>query len=567
MRFLIQIKRFIPRMLRPPLAKFYRHLFRLLPRPLTASEKQFIRENSTFWKQYVNQNPSRGFVLVECKNDPISLISNGSHAAIVSRAKNLSPLFMLWYRKNNPVKRILETYPDANFVFLDDHHYLDAKKQTDILAKEVFQSFKCPEDIIKFEIDGIKFGNLIYDSVLYMKFATIREINDNVLNCLQEFFWYRHIVQDIIKKYKIETSIFSQGLIGLMTGTFTRYLLQNEIEIMSHLGAGNVILKKFQTLNDVGQPTFSPDPRYLSLMKNWPDDSILKLADEYLDYRFNKEVFDISRDLVFDPSKRSFKSREDFSLHFGLDPSKRLVFVMLHSFNDWPRSYFEKPMIYRDYCDWFEKTLEIAKTVESINWIFKEHPSSELYPTEDFDLDAVFESVQYPHIRFLNNKADFGAASLRYIADTILTCAGTAGLEYSCLGIPCVLGGPSHYSGLGFTIEPRDAAEYEDQLRSLADLDRLNADQIKTAKLALFLNYSIMINNPYLFCPDFRFEQIVANDPTIVWRETAELMRTGDRQAMDHQIKVLSQFFKTRTWTLFVNLEGYPFLKGAIEGI
>lgn len=535
--------------------------------PATASEKQFIRENTAFWKQYANHSPSKGFVLVECKDDPITLLSNGSHAAIIAYARNLTPLFMLWYRKNNHVEKILKTYPNATFIYLDDQHYLDAKKHTDLMAREVFLSLKCPEDLIKFEIDGINFGNIIYDAVLYQKVATIRAINNNVLRCLQEFFWYRYIVQDIIKKYRIETSIFSQGCIGLMGGTFTRYLLQNEIEVMCHLGAGHVILKKFQSLNDIGEPTFSPDSRYLSPMKNWPDDTILKLADEYLEYRFNEEVFDISLDLVFDPSKRLFKSREEFSLHFGLDPAKRLVFVMLHSFNDWPRSYYAKPMIYRDYCDWFEKTLEIAKTLESINWVFKEHPSSEMYPTEDFDLNAVFKSAQYPHIRFLNNKADFGAVSLRYIADTIITCCGSAGLEYSCVGVPCVLGGPSSYSGLGFTIEPRDAAEYEEQLRHLADLDRLNADQIKTAKLALYLQYSIMTNNPYLFCPDFRFNQIVANDWEFIWKEAAELMRTGDRQAMDRQIKILSEFFRNRAWTLFVNLDRYPFLKGAIEGI
>lgn len=566
-RFIPRIKRFIPRMLREPLGWLYRRLFGRLPIPVTVSEKQFIRENAAFWKQYANNSPSKGFVLVECKDDPITLFSNGSHAAIVAYARNLTPLFMLWYRKNNPVEKILETYPNATFIYLDDQHYLDAKKHTDLLARKAFQSFQCPEDLIKFEIDGINFGNLIYDSVLYMKFATIRTIDDNVLNCLKKFFWYRYVVQDIIKKYRIETSIFSQGVIGFMGGVFTRYLLQNGIETMCHLGAGHVILKKFQTLNDLGQATFSPDPRYLTLMKNWPDDTILKLADEYLEYRFNKEVFDISHEVVFDHSKLLFKSREEFALHFGLNPSKRLVFVMLHSLNDWPRSYFDKPMIYRDYYDWLEKTLEISKTVESVNWVFKEHPSSELYPTEDFDLNAMFKSVQYPHIRFLNNKADFGAVSLRYIADTIITCCGSAGLEYACVGVPCVLGGPSSYSGLGFTIEPCDVTEYEEQLRHLADLDRLNTDQIKTAKLALFLHFRVMTNNPYLFCPDFRFNQIVANDPEFIWKEVAELMRTCDRQAMDRQIKVLSEFFRTRDWTLFVDLDKFPFLKGAIEGI
>jgi hypothetical protein len=120
---------------------------------------------------------------------------------------------------------------------------------------------------------------------------------------------------------------------------------------------------------------------------------------------------------------------------------------------------------------------------------------------------------------------------------------------------------------LGFTIEPRDVTEYEDQLRHLADLERLNADQIKTAKLALFFQYGIMLNTPYLFCPDFDFNQIVANDSELIWQKAAELMRAGDHQAMDRQIGVLAGFFRNRAWTQYINLDKYPFMKGAIEGV
>ena len=50
---------------------------------------------------------------------------------------------------------------------------------------------------------------------------------------------------------------------------------------------------------------------------------------------------------------------------------------------------------------------------------------------------------------------------MRYLADAIITCISTAGLEYSAQGIPCVLGGEGGYSGLGFTIKPNDVGEYE----------------------------------------------------------------------------------------------------------
>lgn len=562
MHKLTKIKKLIPRGLRQPLAGVYRWIFR---ERLTPNKKRFIRENTAFWKPYTNAGRSNGYLLVECKYDPITLLGNISHAAIVAYARNLTPLFMLWSRRDTTAKHIMESCPGSTFVYLDDPRYATARKRTDSLAKEVYQSLGCPEDLINFEMDGINFGNLIYDSVLYSRYATIRVIDEKVLECLKEFFLYRFVIQDIIDRYNIKASIFSQTYTGLIAGTFTRYLLQSEIEVLGHLGAHYVVLKKYQTLKDIGVLECHAEPRYFSLMKNWPDDTVLKQADEYLEYRFGQRSVNISIDVAFDHSKRLFDSREEFCSHFGLDPAKKLVFVMLHSFNDWPRSLFGKPMIYRDYCDWFEKTLEIAKTEDSVNWVFKEHPSAEMYLTGDLDLNAVFEQVRSPHILFLNYQADFSAVSLRYIVDTIITCAGTAGLEYSCMGTPCVLAGPSAYSGLGFTIEPRDAAEYESQMRHLSELGRLNGEQIKTAKLALFFQYGIMLNTPYLFCPDFDYDQIVENNPEFIWKEAAELMGSGDRSGMDRQIQVLADFFKNRAWTQFVNLEKYPFLKGAVE--
>jgi hypothetical protein len=402
-----KVKRFIPRRLRPVLARLYRHIFGLyrhiFPTRLTVGEKQFIRENAAFWKQHANHKSGNGYVLVECKYDPITLLGNISHAAIVAYARNLTPLFMLWSRTDITAKRIMQSCPGARFIYLDDQRYVDARKRTDLLAREAYQTLRCPEDLIKFEVDGINFGNLIYDAVLYMRYATIRVIDEKVLNCLEEFFWYRFVIQDIIERYKIKTSIFSQSYTGIIAGTMTRYLLQEEIEVMSHLGARYIVLKKFQRLRDIGVLECRAEPQYFSLMKNWPDDSILKQADEYLEYRFGQRVVNISIDVAFDHSKRLFKSHEEFCLHFGLDPAKKLVFVMLQCFNDWPRSLFARPMIYRDYCDWFEQTLEIAKTVDSVNWVFKEHPSAEMYPTEDLDLNTVFEQVRYPNIRFLKD--------------------------------------------------------------------------------------------------------------------------------------------------------------------
>ncbi len=75
-----------------------------------------------------------------------------------------------------------------------------------------------------------------------------------------------------------------------------------------------------------------------------------------------------------------------------------------------------------------------------------------------------------------------------------------------------------------------------------------------------------MLNNPYPFCPDFDFDRIVENDAEFIWNEAVRLMQNGDRQEMDRQVEILAEFFRNPVWTQFVNLDKYPYLKGAIEG-
>lgn len=539
------------------------------PKPLNASEKYFIEENAAFWSQYTKRRQdeqSTKYVLVEQNNHPIILLCNASFATIVSNAKSLKPLFVLSSSRDISTRRLLESYyADSSFIYTNSWRYVAAWILARFQATKAIRALGSPKDILDFSVDGMRFGDLIYDAVLAQGYATIHSLDEKVHGALHAFFLCRYIIKDIIRRYEIETSVFSHT-IGLQSGTFTRYLLQNGIEVLNRTGSHQIQVKKYQSLNDVGVYPLRPEQRYFSFMMSKCNDTILGLADTYLTDRLNQNVEDIAAQLAFDHKKRAFGSKEEFCYHFGFDPSKKIVFVMLHAFNDHPHSHFAKPMIFRDYYDWFEKTLDLAKSEDSVSWVFKEHPAAEFYITKDINLDTLFEGVQHSHIRFLNHGADFNTRSLPLIADAIVTCIGTAGLEYSCLGIPCVLAGESPYSGFGFTIEPQDAGEYEEQLRHIHELQRLNENQIKAAKVVMFFQLSMMQGAPYLFCPYYDYRQIKEIRADDLWRDAAELMKNGDRANMKRQTSTVSDFIKDRSYTQFVNLEKYGFMRGTVYG-
>jgi hypothetical protein len=242
---------------------------------------------------------------------------------------------------------------------------------------------------------------------------------------------------------------------------------------------------------------------------------------------------------------------------------------MLHAFNDYPHSHFAKPMLFQDYYWWFRRTLEIALETLHVNWVFKEHPAASYYLTRDVDLHQFFAGVKAENACFLPARANFNARSIPYLAHAIVTCVGTAGLEYATCGIPCVLGGESGYSGLGFTIEPESQEVYAACLRGIDQIPRLTSEQVARAKLAAYFNFCVMESARFHFCPKFTNAELSEWNPSLtarLWKEAAAQFNLPDHvERMKIQVEELGRFVKDPTWTQYVDFRQFPFLEHAVQ--
>jgi len=281
----------------------------------------------------------------------------------------------------------------------------------------------------------------------------------------------------------------------------------------------------------------------------------------------NQEVSHLAVNLAFNRKNRLYSSADEFCREVGLDPSRPTVFIMLHAFNDFPHSHFTKPMLFQDYYVWFRRTLEIATEVTSVNWVFKEHPAAAFYVTHDLNLDDLFAGISQAHIRFLSRDADFNAASVAKIANSVVTCQGTVGLEYSSLGTPCLLAGESPYSGLGFSLEPQTVADYERQLRRIASLTRLTDDQIRRARTALYFQLRMLQNSPFLFCPFYGHDEIVAMTNRRFWAAATTHLQNADAGTLEHRVDSLAEFVRNESFTQYIDLEKYDFMRPVISDI
>jgi hypothetical protein len=532
---------------------------------VTGEEKEFRATNSAFWKNYTHGGFGAEFVLVEQQANPIINHCNASFAAIACHAKNLRPLYLLNFWRDQAQRRALSSYGEAPvFTYNNSFRYLWPRCVALLQAWRTFRTLRHPVDILDIHVDGIKFGDILYDNVLVLGYATIRKLDIKVFAVLYAFYVHRHIIQDIIRRFRPKAAIFSHT-IGLTSGIYTRYLLKHNIEVINRVGSKEIVLIKYRDLSGIGYYPLKPEPHYFRHMNERIPDVILPLASAYIDERHNQKVDQIAVELAFNRDKRFFKSREEFCQQYGFDPRKKTAFVMLHAFNDHPHSHFATRMLYQDYFDWFAKTLDIAQRNPNVNWVFKEHPASEFYLTKDVNLEGMFEKINSPHVRFLNSRANFNALSIRFVADVIITCLGTAGMEYACLGIPCVLAGESPYSGFGFTVEPSSVAQYEDYLGHLDRLKKLDQRQIAAAKIVAFFQLCLLRDSPYLFCPQYGFREIAEITSSTVWRDSARLLKDVEPALLKDQIDELSRFIREPGYTQYVNQKKFPFMTEAVQ--
>lgn len=536
----------------------------LAPVRLTPGERRFVDANRALWREMGSATDPVGDILVEPMFHPVIMHGNASFAAIVARSERLRPLFTLHSHADRRTKALLASYPGARFVHIHSPRAVPAWIGAWVRALRAYRQLRHPRDILELSEDGYRYGDIIYDALLARGYASVRSVDLWTLVTLQRYFFYRSSIARILREHRVRAYVSSQSYIGLLMGTFTRAVLRERVLVLARIGAASLFVRRYRGPEGIWQYPLRPEPHVFEALVEDPTGEARRHADRYIEERLAQATQDPSANLAFDRRRRLYLDRDSFAAEHSLDPAKPIVFVMLHAFNDYPHSHFRRPLMFQDYYEWFIATLQRARAITSVNWVVKEHPGAAYYPTKDLDLGAVMGAVAEPHIRFLSHDSDLNAASLRYIAHAIVTCVGTAGLEYSCFGIPCVVAGESPYSGYGFTREPSDREAYVRELDQIASIGRLSGDQVRIARLVAWYELGLVYDLPYLLGLPYAYWQIADFKKFDVWNDAATIVASTDRLALRRQMGAISRFLKSEGSEQLLNVEKYGFLRSAI---
>lgn len=466
---------------------------------LSESEKAFLDVNSVKWENSI-ESGGEGHILIEgilADYGPNYLYRTGLVTkAIKSKYPNLTPV-VLYDQLLHLHKKSISIYRSFGI----NHHYSLAfnlvnqfyRIYAGLVLKQILKKYKTGEELLELSYRGVHIGDLIYDSITstLKKYKTIDFIQDDMNYFIKRAIYEVLVFERFFKKYNPKFLVSTHPCyitygtlcrVALKHGA--RVILTTDIEVVEleknhdpdicftpvfHEFVGNYVKKKAQSFSE-------------------PKKAILETR-EYLESRLSGKIDQVDVQLAY--SSKADYSEKSLRQTLNLKPDVPIVFIFAHIVSDAPHcSHF---LLFKDYFVWIKETIEICKSIPEVYWLIKPHPAAKAY-AEDGMIEKLVEEANAEHIKCV--PGDYNTNSAFEYAHSLVTINGTAGLEFSCFGVPVVLAGRPFYSDMGFCIQPKNLEEYIQTLRDIKNVNRPGPTQIEDAFLALsaFRTYSINDN-------------------------------------------------------------------------
>jgi hypothetical protein len=204
-------------------------------------------------------------------------------------------------------------------------------------------------------------------------------------------------------------------------------------------------------------------------------------------------------------------TKDELTEHFRLDSTKKTAVVFSHVL--WDANLFYGEDLFDDMGEWFVETVRAACRNTHVNWLIKLHPANrwkralkrgERYSEHDLIDRHVGKLPE--HVVLLDPDTPISTWSLFRVVDYGITVRGTAGMELPVFGVPVLTAGTGRYSGLGFTVESTDRAEYLSRLAALHELPPLSPDGILRAKRHAYAGFISRLWPMRSFRTRFRYD-------------------------------------------------------------
>ena len=427
---------------------------------ITADEGQFLNfKNDIIAKYPLPDNDGGRIILVPLINDTgtMKIATELSYKIAYERQLKIK-YFYVHSAVDNPVKRqdllryIFQQLQNCNIFWIGKLCRIYGIRRRDVIMSNFFwPGFKEPQknyftdknEVLNIKFNGIRIGELIYDTYLRFRSKYTLEMDDV---CLADIIRYsKRLVQlwsDFIKSTNIEALITPYTAYhhwGIPSYVF----LNQNIDVIT-FGSYNYIVSNLSVQHPYHSKNFNLFKQKFRQIPN--EEMAIKklLAKQTLEQRLGGQI----------DSGTSYMKNTAFSSEYIVDFSpgkdKSWCVIFLHCFFDSPHIYGDS--LFADFYEWVIYFLKRAVDNSDKVYYVKEHPNA--LPDNKEVVSFLKESFsQYSNIVFLSSKVS-NQQILQKRPDAIFTVYGTVAHEFAFKGIPVVVAGKNPQSDYDFTHKP-----------------------------------------------------------------------------------------------------------------
>ena len=313
-------------------------------------------------------------------------------------------------------------------------------------------------EILGWDLNGVPAYDL-YDCLLKRQRHAVVDvrhpsIEDDVTDYLRHLDAVPRLLDAVAPTLLVASHTFSGRM---YTGPLVWHAAARGIPVLGPYGNYGV-LRMFKIQAPAEVPDFfdSPSGRDLDGVPAAQADALAAIGRAYLEARRGGRTDDLGSQYAFRGDHTL--DRERTCAHFGWDPKRPIVAVYASTWFDAPHCNGMEQ--FRDFADWLQATLEVARRRPEVSWLFRGHPCDAWYG--GITLRDLMPPTSEAHVRLC--PPEWSGRAVQSAADAVVTLAGTAAIEYAAAGKAALVGDRGWYHDRGFAKWSRSRAEYLDDL-------------------------------------------------------------------------------------------------------
>ncbi len=438
--------------------------------------EKFITSNSNC-NSTLNIDEEDGVALVQLfTNDLYSANVQLKIAKSISRMKNYRLIVVPSIRIRNSMSKLIKSYYPLTLV--------DIKIKSIIFMNiryifQVLTKIKTGRQLLELKCDHIHIGSYIYDHILRKHgLHTIKYITFDMIPTIVQGLIYFKTYQRLFKKYSPQISISLDTV--YIEGIFFELSKNSNIPCITGIDTNGIALHHYTNKKSFKYHCRTPDIEVVNIVladKTIYDDKI----KSYMRKRYSglDKQHDAKRAYSVD---KKLLTKNQLISKYRLNGNKKIVLILPHIFQDAPHAF--PGNLFDDYYHWFKYTIDTLISIGDYNIIVKEHPSADLYGEQNI-LNELFSPTYDAKISIISK--DISAATLMTSCDVLITCGGTAGLEYAVAGVKVILASRPPYSDYGFVNTANTIDDYLNLLHNINGIKQPTKEMMNMASVILYI--------------------------------------------------------------------------------